>query len=65
MQDRCWEDFERVFLMLQLLTIAGDVKICFRDESGEAKKDRGGECFFHPLLLIFGPPRVLYAKLNI
>lgn len=51
--------------MLWLLTVAGDLKICFRDESGEAKKGRGGECFFHPLLLIFGPPRMLCTKLNI
>lgn len=65
MQDRCGGDFQKVFLMLQLLTIAEDLKICFGDESGEAKKDRGGECFFHPLLSIFGPPGMLYTKLNI
>lgn len=59
-------DFQKVFLMLQLLPIAGVLKIFdkIRDESGEAKKDRGGECFFHPLLLIFGLPRKLYSKGN-
>lgn len=60
-------DFQKVFLVLQLLTVAGVLKMFdkIRDESGEAKKDRGGECFFHPMLLIFGPPRMLYPKVNI
>lgn len=42
------ETFERVFLTLQLLTIAGDLKICFRDESGEAKKDGEGNASSSP-----------------
>lgn len=68
MQDRSGGEFERlVFLcvcVLQLFTIAGDLEICFSYDSVETKKDKGLECFFHPLLLFFGPPRMLQTKLN-
>lgn len=50
--------------VLQLLTIAGDLEICFSYDSVATKKDKGLECFFHPLLLFFGPPRMLQTKLN-
>lgn len=49
--------------VLQLLTIAGDLEMCYSYDSVETK-DKGQECFFHPLLLFFGPPRMLQRKLN-